>query len=139
MLKNYYKGDSLYTELHKGDSFEIEPNSTMNLACCDCNLVHKLIFKILDNGNIGMKLKRNSRETAKKRKADLSKFIIGMSTHLQNKRGNKMETIDQNIDLSKFDVDVNSHFEKMLDAKTIYRDSNTNSDVDHIRWEKLDK
>ena len=115
----------MYTELHKGDSFEIEPNSTMNLACCDCNLVHKLIFKILDNGNIGMTLKRNNRETAKKRKANL--------------RGNKMETIDPNIDLSKFDVDVNSHFEKMLDAKTIYRDSNTNSDVDHILWEKLDK
>ena len=113
----------MYTELHKGDSFEIEPNAVMNLACCDCNLVHKLIFKILDNGNIGMTLKRNSRETAKKRKAD--------------SRENKMETIDENIDLSKFDVDVNSHFEKMLDAKTIYRDSNTNSDVDHIRWEKL--
>ena len=97
----------------------------MNLACCDCNLVHKLIFKILDNGNIGMTLKRNNRETAKKRKADLKE--------------NKMETIDPNIDLSKFDVDVNSHFEKMLDAKTIYRDSNTNSDVDHILWEKLDE
>ena len=106
MLKNYYKGDKLYTELHKGDSFEIEPNATMNLACCDCNLVHKLIFKIMDNGNISMKLKRNSRETAKKRKADLSKFIIGMSKHFHNKK---------------------------LDDKTIYINSNmTNSDVHHV-------
>ena len=46
---------------------------------------------------------------------------------------NKMETIDPNIDLSKFDVDINSHFEKRLDAKTIYRDSNTNSDVGFLR------
>jgi len=113
MLKNYYREDSLYTELHEGDSFEIEPNATMNLACCDCNLVHKLIFKIMDNGNISMKLKRNSRETAKKRKADLSRFIIGMSAHFHNKK---------------------------LDAKTIYINSNmTNSDVDHILWEKLEK
>ena len=96
----------MYTELHKGDSFEIEPNSTMNLACCDCNLVHKLIFKILDNGNISMTLKRNSRETAKKRKADLSHFIIEMSKHFHNKK---------------------------LDAKTVYINSNmTNSDVHHV-------
>ena len=65
--------------------------------------------------------------------------FLNSNSQIQKKRGNKMETIDPNIDLSKFDVDVNSHFEKMLDAKTIYRDSNTNSDVEHILWEKLDK
>ena len=110
----------MYTELHKGDSFEIEPNSTMNLACCDCNLVHKLIFKILDNGNISMKLKRNSKETAKKRKAE-------------------MGTIEKDITLNELYDYVKYYFEKRLDAKTIYRDSNTNSDVEHIKWEKLDK
>ena len=114
MLKNYYKGDNLYTELHEGDSFEIEPNAVMNLACCDCNLVHKLIFKIMDNGNISMKLKRNSRETAKKRKAEIG-------------------TIEKDITLNELYDYVKYYFEKRLDAKTVYINSNmTNSDVHHV-------
>jgi hypothetical protein len=36
----------------------------LHFACCDCNLVHIMQFKVLENGNLSIRMWRHSRKTA---------------------------------------------------------------------------
>ena len=37
------------------------------LACCDCNLVHDVVF-VVEDGKLGMAARRNNRATAQRRR-----------------------------------------------------------------------
>ena len=53
-----------------GEGFEIDivGKQILQLACCDCGLVHDVGFAIEENGNLGIAIRRNEKETAKRRK-----------------------------------------------------------------------
>ena len=54
-----------YIQTFEGKWYDFNRNDT--LICCDCSLVHKLQFKIV-NGKIFIKFKRDNRATAAYRK-----------------------------------------------------------------------
>ena len=58
-----------YKQLHDGDGFEIQVKSGMNLCCCDCGLVHRIVFDTKDKGKtILMQIFGNSRATGQRRR-----------------------------------------------------------------------
>ena len=62
------KPSTRYKQLRNGDSFELKLPEVINLACCDCGLVHRIAFAIEDNGRLGIAMKRAARATSELRK-----------------------------------------------------------------------
>lgn len=54
----------------RGDSevFEVPVNKIYRFACCDCGLVHDLVFMSQDKKPIYIAAKRNNRATAARRR-----------------------------------------------------------------------
>lgn len=50
------------------EPFEIPSNVIYRLACCDCGLVHDMVFVSEDGKPIGVAAKRNNRATAQWRR-----------------------------------------------------------------------
>lgn len=56
-----------YKQRKDGEGFEIPIGAVYRLACCDCGLVHDVIFAYED-GKLAMAAKRNNRATGQKRR-----------------------------------------------------------------------
>lgn len=56
-----------YTQRKDGEGFEVPVGKLYRIACCDCGLVHDVVFAI--NGKkLGMAARRNNRATAARRR-----------------------------------------------------------------------
>lgn len=56
-----------YTQRKDGECFEIPIGAKYRLACCDCGLVHDVVF-LNDNGKLYFAAQRNNRATSNKRR-----------------------------------------------------------------------
>jgi len=57
---------SEYQQVYDNEEFILE-GRTLYIRCCDCGLVHKYIFRIIDN-KIAIKVFRDNRKTAATRR-----------------------------------------------------------------------
>ena len=59
---------SKYQKLTEGDVIELNAKeNTLNFACCDCGLVHRIAFGI-HGQDLGIAMERNDRATAQLRR-----------------------------------------------------------------------
>jgi hypothetical protein len=56
-----------YKQRYDGEGFEVPLNKLYRLVCCDCGLVHDVVF-VVEDGRLGMAAKRNKRATTYMRK-----------------------------------------------------------------------
>lgn len=56
-----------YIHRQDGEAFEVPVGKIYRLACCDCNLVHDVVF-IVEGGKLAMAARRNNRATAQRRR-----------------------------------------------------------------------
>lgn len=56
-----------YKQRVDGEGFEVPVGEVYRLACCDCGLVHDVVFAIEDE-KLGMAVWRNNRATAQRRR-----------------------------------------------------------------------
>ena len=56
-----------YINRTDGEGFEVPLNEVYKIACCDCGLVHNVVF-VFENGKLAMAAERNNRATAQKRR-----------------------------------------------------------------------
>lgn len=69
-----------YTQRYDGEGFEVPNGKIYRLACCDCGLVHDMVFVAKGKGPIGIAAKRNNKATAQRRRynpIDFSVFVHG--------------------------------------------------------------
>ena len=57
-----------YVQRHDGEGFEIPVGEIYRLACCDCGLVHDVVF-VIEDGKLAMATRRNNRSTAQRRRS----------------------------------------------------------------------
>lgn len=57
-----------YYQVHNGELMPLK-SRRLRLACCDCGLVHDLVFKITNGRRISYRAYKNGRATGGKRKA----------------------------------------------------------------------
>lgn len=58
-----------YKRRKDGEGFEVPSNQIYRMACCDCGLVHDMVFVSEDGKPIGVAARRNNRSTAQMRKS----------------------------------------------------------------------
>ena len=63
-----------YIQRADGEGFEVPLNKIYRLACCDCNLVHDVVF-VIEDGKLAMATKRNNSATAQRRKNNANKNL----------------------------------------------------------------
>jgi len=56
-----------YVQRVDGEGFEVPSGEMYRLACCDCGLVHDMVFVSSDGAPIGVAAQRNNRATAQRR------------------------------------------------------------------------
>lgn len=56
-----------YVVRHDGEGFEVPVGKIYRLACCDCGLVHDVVF-VIKGRSLGMAARRNNRATAQRRR-----------------------------------------------------------------------
>jgi len=56
-----------YPNRQDGEGFEVPLGEVYRLACCDCGLIHDVVF-VYEKGVLVMTCTRNNRATAQKRK-----------------------------------------------------------------------
>ncbi len=56
-----------YRQRADGEGFVVPLNEVYRLACCDCGLVHDVVW-VYKKGELGMATRRNNRATAQKRR-----------------------------------------------------------------------
>jgi hypothetical protein len=56
-----------YTQRKDGEGFEVPLNEIYRIACCDCGLVHDVVFAF-DEGKLAMATSRNNRATGQRRR-----------------------------------------------------------------------
>ena len=57
-----------YIQRQDGEGFTVESHAITRIACCDCGLVHDMVFVSQDGKAIGVAAKRNNRATAQRRR-----------------------------------------------------------------------
>jgi hypothetical protein len=57
-----------YTQRKDGEGFAVPNGAIYRLACCDCGLVHDVVFISEDGKPIGVAARRNNRATAQRRR-----------------------------------------------------------------------
>ena len=57
-----------YIQRFDGEGFTIPVGEIYRMACCDCGLVHDMVFISEDGKPIGAAARRNNRATAQRRK-----------------------------------------------------------------------
>ena len=55
-----------YVKREDGEGFEVPLGEIYRIACCDCGLVHDVVF-VYEDGKLGMAVKRNNTETGRRR------------------------------------------------------------------------
>jgi len=59
---------SNWTQRYDDEGFEMPANQIVRLGCCDCGLVHDVVFVCAEDGShVGIAVRRNNRSTALKR------------------------------------------------------------------------
>jgi hypothetical protein len=61
-----------YTKRTDGEGFTVPLGQVYRIACCDCGLVHDVVW-VYEGGKLGMAARRNNRATAQKRRKDTRK------------------------------------------------------------------
>jgi hypothetical protein len=61
---------------YAGDDWFTVPKRGFRLKCCGCSLVHEIDFKIVNGGEIQMRIKRHERATSAARRAIRKKVLI---------------------------------------------------------------
>lgn len=56
-----------FTQLVDGEGVDIPLGEVWKLRCCDCGLVHDIVI-VMEDGELGMALRRNKRATAQMRR-----------------------------------------------------------------------
>jgi len=56
-----------YKQRKDGEGFEIPLGEIYKLACCDCGLVHRVVF-VVEDGRLGMAAERDNRATGQRRR-----------------------------------------------------------------------
>ncbi len=56
-----------YRQRVDGEGFVVPLGEVYRLACCDCGLVHDVVW-VYQKGELGMATRRNNRATAQKRR-----------------------------------------------------------------------
>ena len=46
-----------------GEEVIVEPSTTFWFTCCDCSLTHLFLFRLTDDGNIGIRAYRDDAKT----------------------------------------------------------------------------
>jgi len=57
-----------YIQRYDEEGFEVPSGQIVRIACCDCGLVHDIVFVSQDNLSIGVAARRNSRATGQRRR-----------------------------------------------------------------------
>lgn len=57
-----------YTQRKDGECFEVPVGEKYRISCCDCGLVHDVVFLLDDEHKLHMATQRNNRATAQKRR-----------------------------------------------------------------------
>jgi hypothetical protein len=57
-----------YKQRFDGEGFTVPVGEVYRLACCDCGLVHDMVFISEDMKPIGIATRRNNRATAQRRR-----------------------------------------------------------------------
>lgn len=57
-----------YKQRFDGEGFTVPVGEVYRLACCDCGLVHDMVFISEDMKPIGVATRRNNRATAQRRR-----------------------------------------------------------------------
>lgn len=57
-----------YRKRQDGEGFSIPSGEVYRLGCCDCGLVHDMVFVTADGSPIGVAARRNPRATAQRRR-----------------------------------------------------------------------
>jgi hypothetical protein len=69
-----------YTHRNDGEGFSVPSGAVYRLACCDCGLVHDMVFVSADGKPIGVAAKRNNRATAGRRRKKHAAIVQRQST-----------------------------------------------------------
>lgn len=56
-----------YIQREDGEGFEVPLNEVYKIACCDCGLVHNVVF-VYENNKLAMAAERNNRATGQRRR-----------------------------------------------------------------------
>lgn len=56
-----------YKQVVDGEGFQVKSKGITRWACCDCGLVHDIVF-VSGRGVVGIAAKRNNRATAQRRR-----------------------------------------------------------------------
>ena len=62
-----HKKKDPYEQIHDGEWFDLDIEAGLDLACCDCGLVHNIRWRARKN-KIQMKMTRDKRATAARRR-----------------------------------------------------------------------
>lgn len=62
-----------HEDVINGQPVEVEPGDAANEACCDCGLVHLVIYGITDDGKVRVTKYRDDWETNTQRAAERKK------------------------------------------------------------------
>jgi hypothetical protein len=57
-----------YTQRYDGEGFSVPSGTLYRIACCDCGLVHDMVFISADGKPVGIATRRNNRATAQRRR-----------------------------------------------------------------------
>jgi hypothetical protein len=84
---------SRYVQRYDEEGFEVPLETVYRIGCCDCGLVHDVVWVIQD-GKLGMAARRNNRATAQKRRKGNRLGIVKENPHAAKapagKRGDKV-------------------------------------------------
>jgi hypothetical protein len=58
---------SRYTQRKDGEGWTVQPGQIFKIACCDCGLVHQVVF-VVEGGEVGIAAKRDARATGQRRR-----------------------------------------------------------------------
>jgi hypothetical protein len=72
-----------YKQRIDGEGFELPIGKLYRLACCDCGLVHDVVF-VVEDGKLAMAAKRNNRATAARRRGLTNRRV--QNDHRRNER-----------------------------------------------------
>jgi hypothetical protein len=62
-----------YKQRIDNEGFDIPSGEVYRMACCDCDLVHDMVFVSGDGQPIGVAARRNNRATAQRRRGRYGK------------------------------------------------------------------
>ncbi len=57
----------MYKQRFDGEGFELPVGEVYKLACCDCGLVHRVVY-VVEGGKLAMAAERDNRATGQRRR-----------------------------------------------------------------------